>query len=798
MADRRRDGRRPFVVIGWESLTDHLDALKRMAPKVLILDEMHMGKGRKRWDAIQLPPLPEGEDRLKKMREEHAEAKKKGGFIKENQEVPGAPVERTMLVPVMNRAAAAALLARNAPKRIALTATPIADRPRELWAQLDTVEPNAHGNKTDWLTRYCLVPETPVLMGDGTYKPIGEIVEGDEVIGWSRVAGKRFLHRTRVVATARREAEVVQLRTESGWKVRCTPDHHWLRSWSTDIKGSPYRSVYKEAAYSTSGRVRHLTHLQPMCFYPQETNTDSTGYKLGYIRGLLDGDGHARILKGKKTSELTSEWGRERRKKNWRKGRPKTYQMMIFAAERAHLDRAAQYATDIGLETTGVKTRSNPDGWTLGFYNKEAYRRISCSRGGDTTEGYKRGWLAGMYDAEGSGNVISQYQKTNPDNYSLLAEWLQKYGFKIEEIREKRHAHPVGWRINGGRKELLRFFDLTRPCLLRKLDRVFQKNPNFRQAKLDRDCIKTARPLKGLHVVVSIQTETGNYIADGYGSKNCGLKRGKWGMDDSGATNMEELAARLEHITHKVPAHVAHAHLLHKKRRQPVYIAPEDQTAPSAGFGKEMAAARKRGPSALLECRIARAASKKRRAVVDMVDDHVGSDHKVVVFTARRRDCDELGDRLRKARMGKAKKVEVWSAHGDHSVEARQQIVDDYMAHPGPCVLVGTMQAFGQSINLADTDAAFMVMLPYTPEMLRQAEGRFVRLSMKRAVVIYYVIAEATVDEHIASILIDKLPAVEEIADDQELGAARSVLAGIDPNISDEDFASAVLAALDE
>jgi SNF2 family DNA or RNA helicase len=234
------------------------------------------------------------------------------------------------------------------------------------------------------------------------------------------------------------------------------------------------------------------------------------------------------------------------------------------------------------------------------------------------------------------------------------------------------------------------------------------------------------------------------------------------------------------------------------KRRQSVYIAPEDQCKPSAGFPKELREAKKRGPSAVLECRIAQAASKKRKAVVDMVDDHVGSDHKVVIFTARRRDCDELGNRLRKARMGKARKVDIWSAHGDMSVEDRQQIVDDYMKHPGPCVLVGTMQAFGQSINLDDTDAAFMVMLPYTPEMLRQAEGRFVRLSMTRAVVIYYVIAEATVDEHIASILIEKLPAVEEIADDKELGAARGVLSGIDENESEDDFAASILADLDE
>ena len=434
LKERREEGTRPFMVVGWESLTDHLDKVERLAPKNLIYDEVHMVKGRKRWDVVELNPLPEDEKkRFEQARKEHANAKELGGFIKEVQETPGGPIVRKMITPVLNRAAAAALIARNATMRISLTATPVADRVRDLWAQLDHIEPNAHGNKTEWQKRYC------------------------------------------------------------------------------DLK-------------------------------------------------------------------------------------PGTY----------------------------------------------------------------------------------------------------------------------------------------------------------------------------------------------------------GGMDDRGQSNITELKARLDQISFKVPARVAHRHLLHFKRRQSVYIAPEDQTRPLAGFGKEMKEAQKRGPTAVLEARIARAASKKRKAIVGMVDDHVGSDHKVVVFTARRKDCEELTRTLKNARMGKAKKVTIWGAHGDMHVEDRQDIVDDYMKHPGPCVLVGTMQAFGQSIDLQDTDAAFMVMLPYTPEMLRQAEGRFVRHGINRPVVIYYVIAENTVDEHIASILIEKLPAVEDIADDQELGAASTVLAGIDPNENPEDFAAAVLAGLDE
>ena len=95
-----------------------------------------------------------------------------------------------------------------------------------------------------------------------------------------------------------------------------------------------------------------------------------------------------------------------------------------------------------------------------------------------------------------------------------------------------------------------------------------------------------------------------------------------------------------------------------------------------------------------------------------------------------------------------------------------------------------------------DTDAALFVMLPYDPGQLRQWEGRFTRRGQVRPVVIYYVIAEGTVDEHVAGILIDKLPAVATVAKDGELAEAGDVLAGFD-QMDRDDFARQVLNDLD-
>ena len=272
----------------------------------------------------------------------------------------------------------------------------------------------------------------------------------------------------------------------------------------------------------------------------------------------------------------------------------------------------------------------------------------------------------------------------------------------------------------------------------------------------------------------------------GHGSKTvwakryCDAKPGRYGgMDTTGSSNLEELAQRLEHCVHRIDYKETHKHLP-KKRRQSVYLAPEDQCRPTAGFPKELRAASKRGATAVLEVRLASAASRKRKAVMGLVEDHVGSKHKVCIFTGRRRDVDALGKSMRSIPLLKRNKVDVWATHGGSSATDRQGIVDEYMSHPGPCVLIGTGASLGESLNLHDTDAALFVMLPYTPGELRQQEGRFCRLGQKRPVVIYYVIAEDTADEHIADLLIGKLPAVQKLVRDDELAEAEPVIAGIE------------------
>jgi len=259
------------------------------------------------------------------------------------------------------------------------------------------------------------------------------------------------------------------------------------------------------------------------------------------------------------------------------------------------------------------------------------------------------------------------------------------------------------------------------------------------------------------------------------------------GLDTSGLSHPEELVERLGFLVHRVDHATTHAQLP-AKRRESMYVSVEEQVDAAPGFSREQRAIAAAGASAMLELKLAEAASRKRKAVISRIAEHVDSGHKVTVFTGRRRDCDDLATSIR----GACRKATVWCGHGGHSQSERDIIKGEYIAHPGGCVLVGTGEAWGTAIDgLQCTDAAFFVMLPYTPGQLTQWEGRFTRLGQSRPVVIYYCVAEGTVDEHVADILIGKIANSDRVADSGSLDGASGTLAGLDDPeaIADSIFA---------
>lgn len=121
---------RRFVVVGAESLNDNIEFIKRLAPSVLILDELHIHGQSKRWKAVQQTDGSVGFHR--------------------RQTASGDKDAWSVAIMDVSRLSSLQL-------RVGLTATPLDDgRPRRLWSQLDLLTPGgfAHSYR-NFASRYC-------------------------------------------------------------------------------------------------------------------------------------------------------------------------------------------------------------------------------------------------------------------------------------------------------------------------------------------------------------------------------------------------------------------------------------------------------------------------------------------------------------------------------------------------------------------------------------------------------------------------------------------------------------------
>ena len=269
-----------------------------------------------------------------------------------------------------------------------------------------------------------------------------------------------------------------------------------------------------------------------------------------------------------------------------------------------------------------------------------------------------------------------------------------------------------------------------------------------------------------------------------FGIRYCGGQHNGYGYEYIGMSNPEELRARLRGIKIRVSRDEVNKHLP-KKRREVIRLGIEDQDKPSA-MKRDLARARKglkRGGEeareSYFETLLMEAASRKHSYIEGRILTALKCKQKVTVFSGRRIDCERLAARLKKS-ADKIPGCGMWWAHGGTDPSDRDKIRHEYMAHPGPCLLVGTGDAWGESVDLQDTDLALISMLPWTPDKIIQWEGRFSRLGQKRAVLVSYVIARTTADEHVADLLLDKLPHVGEIVEDAAAEEIEEALAGVD------------------
>ncbi len=173
-------------------------------------------------------------------------------------------------------------------RHLLLTGSPLLNQVNELWSLFHRIDPITYSNYWTFVHRYCNTPEAPIWMADGTFKPIGEIVVGDKVMGWTENSvDRRHLCESTVEAVERRVAPVIIRSTlASGAVIRCTPDHLWLSGnhggYSNGGLGTEWVRIKGDNLYR-KGTLSRVVNLLPEPTPEQQRAAD-------WIAGMYDGE----------------------------------------------------------------------------------------------------------------------------------------------------------------------------------------------------------------------------------------------------------------------------------------------------------------------------------------------------------------------------------------------------------------------------------------------------------------------------------------------------------------------------
>jgi DNA repair photolyase len=345
---------------------------------------------------------------------------------------------------------------------------------------------------------YCLVPDTPVLMADGTLKPISELRVGDVVYG-TVVDGRdrRFVPST-VLDTWRTTKPAHRVTLADGTTVVASGDHRFLsdRGW-THVAG----------AASGGGRRPHLTTsdriLGPgrLPSPPKQT----AAYEVGYLTG---------VLRGEATPGTSACCGTRRTRV--------VHRFRLALADVEALDRSQAYLLAHGVPTDRFEltaaTRTRRALTAIRTADRDLVERVRdlVAWPDAPDEEWTRGFLAGIFDAEGThdGQVL---RISTADEGLILATCAAMDRLGIDHVRGPAKPNGVpSVRVRGGLPMRLRFLLATGPAITRK--RLIAGSAVEGAADTR---VRAIQPL-GLDLpMVDITTSTGDFVAAGLISHNC-------------------------------------------------------------------------------------------------------------------------------------------------------------------------------------------------------------------------------------------------------------------------------------
>jgi DNA repair photolyase len=349
---------------------------------------------------------------------------------------------------------------------------------------------------------YCVHGDTQILMADGGTRRIADVRPGDVLYGTMRVGWYRRYVKSRVLAHWSVIKQAYRITLQDGTTLVAGADHRFLteRGWKfvTGRGSGP-----EQRPYLTTGNK--MMGVGAFAAGPAQ-NED---YRLGYLSGLIRGDGHLR--------------SHVYRRSPGRSGTVHQFRLAMIDVEA--LLRAQQYLDDWHIRTKHFIFQRAAVGRRLIHAVRAQDRpsvdeiRMLIAWPERASADWSAGFLAGIYDAEGS-YIDGCLRICNTDR--TIVEWtercLQQLSFRyaMEPVARTASKPIVYLRVLGGLREHLRFFHSVDPAIVRKRDIAGQAVKST--ARLGVVSVESLGKAMRLY---DITTETEDFIANGVVSHNC-------------------------------------------------------------------------------------------------------------------------------------------------------------------------------------------------------------------------------------------------------------------------------------
>lgn len=355
---------------------------------------------------------------------------------------------------------------------------------------------------------YCASGDTPVLMADGTYRAIKDLNVGDSIYGTFFDGKYRRYVTTEVLAHWSTLRRAYRVTLEDGTKLITSGDHRFLtkqRGWK-HVANTPAGSPRQRAHLTCNNELVGTGH-----FAQGPKGTDD--YVRGYLCGMIRGDGNI----------FSGSYMRPGRSQRWLVSEQHQFRLALVDLEA--LDRTQAYLDDFGLKTKRSLFQKSDarkkEVWAIRVSGREAIEQIRglISWPSIATDEWVRGFLAGIFDAEGN---YSQHVLRICNTDSEIVDWVsrsfERFGFKYTlETRPCASGKTLMViRLLGRLPEKLRFFHTIDPAITRK--RTIEGISIKTDAKLRVVAIEDL----GIEMpMYDITTGTGDFIANGVVSHNC-------------------------------------------------------------------------------------------------------------------------------------------------------------------------------------------------------------------------------------------------------------------------------------